>query len=52
MNLKNIPINRSSFHFIKLFRDFKGKNINELNVNFRHTKEIIDEIYKYENSKD
>lgn len=52
MNLKNIPINRSSFHFIKLFRDFKGKNINELNINFRHTKEIIDEIYKYENSKD
>lgn len=50
-NLKNIPLNRSTYHFIKLFKDFKGIRVNELNITFKNTKEMIKEIYEFQNTK-
>ena len=50
-NLKNIPLNRSTYYFIRLFKDFKGVRVKELNIKFKNTKEMIKEIYEFKNSK-
>ena len=51
-NLKYIPLNRSTYHFIKLFKDFKGIKIKKLNISFKNTREMIKEMYEFKNSKD
>jgi dihydroflavonol-4-reductase len=45
--LKNLPINRSTYYFIKLYRDFEGEKIKNFNIKFKTTNEIIKEIYQF-----
>ena len=49
--LNNLPINRSTYHFIKLNKNFKGCNLEKFNLNFKTSEYMMKEIFEFKNSK-